>query len=910
MRAVAFRAAQREGWKIQVGYSGYRGKLGLDLSLSRRGALAASALALLSVGTQAPFPAWADEAGHLIDVRLSDQRSWFDLVSGPKDVKFAAEVTVDGKTFEGASIKGRGNSTWNVDASLKKPYQIGFSKKTDLLGIGSPTKKWVALANLFDPSHLRNRLGLWIAREMGVPGNQCDTAFAWLVGNGSDLGLYLIAHKVENSKGSLALRSGDGIMCEISNIHSEQDDVLVASDGCRFLVKDASSDDDPVLTQLARRRLVDAYDQLLDACGRGDWEGVCSLADVDSIARYWLVREFAADVDACVSNVYLYQDGENDRLHAACVWDLDLAFGNGAGIVASDSETTSPFRSWARTNQRELVYDEAPGERDVVICRLFARLCDIPQFWELLCATYHDVLAPVLSRANGFITDEAMRVRADALKDARIWSEPWRRAGGARRDEFDAAVGSLASWVSARVRFMSKWCSLRAASAPKSLVNLKNGRAILSVSSKGARLEDSSFDTFSLIGCSDGSYRIRNRQGMDVYAPSPQSKGGVALCPADSVADGSAQWLLYDDGSISNKKTSLFLTVQDDGSVTCDAWSPLGAGASDLTSADSQRFSIEPRTWVRLGGIDALETNYLVVSEGWQTSDVVLLSSNDGFYDALSAAALAGAYRAPIVTASHDGLSDAARASLSRLKPSKVLIMGGEAAIHPAVERAVARLGASVERVAGEDAAMTSLESAKRVVSSGSWSKDLIIATGGSFYDALASSPVASATKTPILLANRNGGLDLRAEIIEFIAQAKPDRAFIMGGTAAVGPSAERVLAECGVGSVRRIAGEVAVETSLRIAEWAVAECGMGANGMGAAVAQGWHDALSAGPLLGLRRAPLILVATDRDGWAYDARCIDAFVARHAADIDFGYVFGGEAAMTPRAMEDLVSATA
>ena len=64
---------------MQVGYGGYRGKLGLDLSLSRRGALAASALALLSVGTQAPLPAWADEAGHLIDVRLGDQRSWFDL---------------------------------------------------------------------------------------------------------------------------------------------------------------------------------------------------------------------------------------------------------------------------------------------------------------------------------------------------------------------------------------------------------------------------------------------------------------------------------------------------------------------------------------------------------------------------------------------------------------------------------------------------------------------------------------------------------------------------------------------------------------------------------------------------------------------------------------------------------------
>ena len=55
----------------------------------------------------------------------------------------------------GISIRGRGNSTWNMGYS-KLPYKIKLDSKTNLLGFGN-SKHWALLANYMDESLLRNK---------------------------------------------------------------------------------------------------------------------------------------------------------------------------------------------------------------------------------------------------------------------------------------------------------------------------------------------------------------------------------------------------------------------------------------------------------------------------------------------------------------------------------------------------------------------------------------------------------------------------------------------------------------------------------------------------------------------------------------------------------------------------------
>ena len=61
-------------------------------------------------------------------------------------------------------IKVRGNST---AMGYKKPYAVKLETKAHLLGSGD--KKYILLANCFDPTMMRNFLALSMAKELNIP---------------------------------------------------------------------------------------------------------------------------------------------------------------------------------------------------------------------------------------------------------------------------------------------------------------------------------------------------------------------------------------------------------------------------------------------------------------------------------------------------------------------------------------------------------------------------------------------------------------------------------------------------------------------------------------------------------------------------------------------------------------------
>ncbi|MBO4571207.1 MAG: CotH kinase family protein [Bacteroidales bacterium] len=94
-----------------------------------------------------------------------------------------------------ASIKGRGNTTWNY---IKKPYAFKLDKKKSLLGMPSD-KRWNLLANYIDRTRLRNDLALELGRRLAANGIGFDWTprgkFVELVLNDVHLGnYYLVEH--------------------------------------------------------------------------------------------------------------------------------------------------------------------------------------------------------------------------------------------------------------------------------------------------------------------------------------------------------------------------------------------------------------------------------------------------------------------------------------------------------------------------------------------------------------------------------------------------------------------------------------------------------------------------------------------------------------------------------------------
>lgn len=295
----------------------------------------------------------------------------------------------------------------------------------------------------------------------------------------------------------------------------------------------------------------------------------------------------------------------------------------------------------------------------------------------------------------------------------------------------------------------------------------------------------------------------------------------------------------------------------------------------------------------RVSGDTRYDTMASLAGRGnWAVGGSVILASGANYPDALAASSLAGGLDAPILLTDPNGLSDAARGRLESLCPSRVFIVGGNAAVSPDVERQVKELlgsGCAVFRVAGQTRYETSLVAAE-INPKGS--DTVIVATGGNYADALSVSPYAFASGSPVLLCDSASGLAGAA--VESIRSGGYSRAVIVGGTAAVPASVEGQLQSAGIRDVTRLSGATRFETSSRIADFELAS-GLGFTMDGVLLATGMNfpDALSAGPLAGRSRSPLLLVDP---GASY----VSSYLSRYKGTVRSATVVGGAAVVPER----------
>ena len=134
-----------------------------------------------------------------------------------------------------------------------------------------------------------------------------------------------------------------------------------------------------------------------------------------------------------------------------------------------------------------------------------------------------------------------------------------------------------------------------------------------------------------------------------------------------------------------------------------------------VEGADDTAF---PATEVlRLSGDSALDTMQAIVHEGHSSQlfaegSTVVLASVDGYWDALTAAGVAGLEKAPVVMTSGSELSTQALGMLTQLKPKKIVVCGGPATVSDAVAQAAqSSCGASeLVPMSGRDASGTAID--------------------------------------------------------------------------------------------------------------------------------------------------------------------------------------------------------
>lgn len=186
----------------------------------------------------------------------------------------------------------------------------------------------------------------------------------------------------------------------------------------------------------------------------------------------------------------------------------------------------------------------------------------------------------------------------------------------------------------------------------------------------------------------------------------------------------------------------------------------------------------------RVAGATAADTaleGYKKGTGSW--GDTCIVATWNGYWDALSIAPYAFAYKAPIFLVSgNNALSDGAVGAITQ-NFEHVLVMGGTAVVPDAVV-STQLSGKKVTRLWGQNAMGTAVEAIKWEKANGMGSTHITVATANDYYDALAGAPLAGKSKSVIALVKETDIQPLQ-EGWSF-QPGETESGYILGGTAAV----------------------------------------------------------------------------------------------------------------------------
>ncbi len=198
--------------------------------------------------------------------------------------------------------------------------------------------------------------------------------------------------------------------------------------------------------------------------------------------------------------------------------------------------------------------------------------------------------------------------------------------------------------------------------------------------------------------------------------------------------------------------------------------------------------AIAPAT--RTAGDSRFDTSALVSAASFAPgAPVAYLASGYNFPDALAGGAAAAQLDGPVLLVTGDAIPTDIAAELRRLRPQRIVLLGGTATISNAVrDSAAAFTTGGVERVAGDDRFATAAQISRSVFAPGV--PAVYLTSGYNFPDALSGGPAAALDDGPVLLV---AGTVLPDATRAELARLKPKRIVVLGGESTV---AARVLAE------------------------------------------------------------------------------------------------------------------
>jgi len=237
--------------------------------------------------------------------------------------------------YDSVSIRGRGNSTWNLS---KKPYRIKFLNKEKFLGTGyAKAKKWTLLANAGDKTMIRNAVTSAMGEFTSLKFNPA-AKFVDLVLNGTYQGTYQISDQIDVRPHRVNIVEQDLPLTDTSDLTGGY---LLEVDGFRdgncfttsryaAPVRIHYPDDEEIVAKQTNyiRNYVNSFETALASSSFTDpKKGYRAFVDTLSLIDWYICTEVSANIDGFYST-YFYKEQADSLLYWGPLWDYDIAYNN------------------------------------------------------------------------------------------------------------------------------------------------------------------------------------------------------------------------------------------------------------------------------------------------------------------------------------------------------------------------------------------------------------------------------------------------------------------------------------------------------------------------------------------------------------------------------------------------------
>ena len=305
-------------------------------------------------------------------------------------------------SYDSVSIRGRGNSTWNLS---KKPYRIKFLNKEKFLGKGyAKAKKWTLLANAGDKTMIRNAVTSALGEFTSLKFNPAYK-FVDMVMNGTYAGTYQISDQIDVRPHRVNITEQPYPIADTTNITGGyllevdgfKDGNYFTSNIYKAPVRIHYPDDEEIVsrqTTYIRNYINNTFEAALSSKDFADPEkGYRAYVDTTSLIDWYLCTEISANIDGFFST-YFYKEQNDQRLFWGPLWDYDIAYNN-------DHRVQNDMRLQSSVNQ--LMTDIAySGSKNWV-----NRMWEDPWFQKTVYNRYQELLE------NGLV--DYLQTKVDSL---------------------------------------------------------------------------------------------------------------------------------------------------------------------------------------------------------------------------------------------------------------------------------------------------------------------------------------------------------------------------------------------------------------------------------------------------------------------------------------------------------------